>query len=336
MTAGSTLSDIRPVPSRLAHRITRVALAATFLALMLPIGGAIYETIAAASDASALPPPGRLVDVGGFRLHIHCVGTGSPTVILDAGLGGTSLDWSLVQPELGATTRVCAYDRAGMGWSDPSPHARTPEQLADELHQLLTKAKIGGPYVLVAHSLSGKSARLFALYHRPQVAGMVLVDARSEYVDDRTTSAENSAFIQSVEAQGGQYALARQLGIVRLLGAQLAGTSSAPSETRRRIALLATNETAIRATSGEAYARAASDEALRTQPAIGDLPLIVLASDQSLANLPNWSAAQHQQAALSSVGKVVIASGSSHAIPSDRPDLVVASVREVVTDARGR
>ena len=336
MTAGSTLSDIRSVPSRLAHRIARVVLAATVVSLMLPVAGALYEAMAARSDAGAAPSAGRLIDVGGFRLHIYCVGSGSPTVILDAGLGGTSLDWSLVQPELGTTTRVCAYDRAGMGWSDPSPHARTPEQLADELHQLLTKAKIGGPYVLVAHSLSGKSARLFALNHRQEVAGMVLVDARSEYVDDRTTSAENSAFLQSIASQGGQYALARQFGIVRLLGAQLAGTSNASSETRKRIALLATNETAIHATAGEAYARAASDEALRTQPPMGDLPLIVLASDQSLASLPNWPAAQRQQAALSSVGKVVIASGSSHAVPWDRPDLVISSVRAVIAAARGR
>src|SRR5437016_4829473 len=85
------------------------------LIAVLSLAGAGYEAVAARGDAQAYPPPGRMVDVGGYQLHIQCVGTGSPTVVLDAGLGGTSLDWSLVQPEIGQTTRVCAFDRAGMG-----------------------------------------------------------------------------------------------------------------------------------------------------------------------------------------------------------------------------
>src|SRR5688500_4633460 len=111
----------------------------------LALAGAAYEAIASRGDARAYPPPGQVVDVGGYRLHLHCVGTGSPTVVLDAGLGGSSLDWSLVQPEIGQTTRVCAYDRAGMGWSDSSPQPRTPGVIARELHTLLTNAGIEGP-----------------------------------------------------------------------------------------------------------------------------------------------------------------------------------------------
>ena len=124
--------------------------------------------------------------MGGYSLHIQCVGTGSPTVVLDAGLGGTSLDWNLVQTEIGPTTQVCAYDRAGMGWSDTGPAPRTPGQIARELHTLLTNAGIPGPYVLVGHSAGGKNVRMFALQYPDEVAGMVLVDARSEYVDAHT------------------------------------------------------------------------------------------------------------------------------------------------------
>src|SRR3954451_15791966 len=178
---------------RLARRVLRgigKGLAALVgLIAILALAGASYEAIAATGDARHYPPAGQLVDVGGFRLHIDCVGTGSPTVVLDAGLGGSSLDWSLVQSELGRSTRVCAYDRAGMGWSDPGPQPRTPGQIARELHTLLTNAGIAGPYVLVGHSLAGKNVRLFALQHPDQVAGMVLVDARSEYVDDHTSAA---------------------------------------------------------------------------------------------------------------------------------------------------
>src|ERR671938_286918 len=159
-------------------------LAALFgLLVVLGLIGASYEAIAAAGDARRYPAPGQLVDVGGFRLHIQCVGTGSPTVVLDAGLSGSSLDWSLIQPELGRTTRVCAYDRAGMGWSDAGPQPRTPRQIADELHTLLTKAGIAGPYVLVGHSLAGQNVRLSAMKPTEEVAGPVMVAERIEYVE---------------------------------------------------------------------------------------------------------------------------------------------------------
>jgi hypothetical protein len=193
-------------PARTTHvgrRVLRVFVRGMAVMLALIVGlvllGASYEAISSMGDAKAYPPPGRLIDVGGYRLHINCVGTagaGSPTVVLDAGLSRTSLDWSLVQPEIGQTTRVCAYDRAGMGWSDPAPQdkARTPGQIARELHTLLSNAGIAGPYVLVGHSLAGKNVRMFALQHPDEVAGMVLVDARGEYVDEHSSPADEQAF----------------------------------------------------------------------------------------------------------------------------------------------
>lgn len=316
--------------------LARGLIAFAVLALGLAASGATYEMIAARSDAETYPAPGRLVDVGGYRLHINCIGSGSPTIVLDAGLGGSSMDWSLVQPELATTTRVCAYDRAGMGWSDPGLRARRPEQIAEELHTLLVNADVSGPYVLVGHSLSGKYARLFARDYRQETAGIVLVDARSEYVDDRTTPLENRAFLEAVESQGRQYAMARRFGVARLFGAQLAGTSAIPAETRRLMALLATRQNAINATEGEAQARAANDLELRAEAAIGAPPLIVLVSDQSIANLPHWAEAQRRQTGQSPEGRMVIASESSHAIHWDRPDLVISSVQEMVTRARSR
>lgn len=318
------------------RRIARGLLSLVALAVVLASAGAGYEAAMTRGDARAYPAPGRLVDVGGFRLHIHCTGAGNPTVVLDAGLGGSSLDWSLVQPTLTTTTRVCAYDRAGMGWSDPSRTPRTPSNIADELHTLLVKANIAGPYVLVAHSLAGKSARLFAHRHRNEVAGLVLVDTRSEHMDALTTKGEQDAFVAAVEAQGRQYALARRFGIVRLFGSELAGASSVPAETRTVLALLSTQPSAIAATRGEAQARAASDADLRAAPALGAMPLVVLVSDQSIAAIPHWADAQRRQAALSDDGRMVVASGSSHAIPWDRPDLVVASVRAVVADVQAK
>ena len=116
------------------------------------------------------------MDVGDHRLHIDCVGQGSPTVILESGLGTMSADWANVQPAVAKTTRVCAYDRAGTGWSEPGPEPRDPRQIARELHTLLGNASIDGPYV-VGQSFGGLYVRMYAAQYPKEVEGMVLVDA---------------------------------------------------------------------------------------------------------------------------------------------------------------
>lgn len=127
--------------------------------------------------ATEYPPPGRLVTVNGHQMHLHCGGEGEPTVVLDAGLGGSSLDWSRVQPAVAKETRVCSYDRSGYGWSEPAVGPRTSAAIADELHRLLAAAGVPGPYVLVGHSFGGVNVRLFAARYPGQVAGLVLVDS---------------------------------------------------------------------------------------------------------------------------------------------------------------
>src|SRR5512144_2856260 len=119
------------------------------LVLGLVLVGTISEAAAEASDVRAYPPAGQMVDVGGYHLHITCTGTGSPTVVIDAGWGDWSLTWSRVQQAVARTTRVCTYDRAGMGYSEAGPLPRDADQFAKELHTLLQNAGIPGPYVLV-------------------------------------------------------------------------------------------------------------------------------------------------------------------------------------------
>ena len=123
------------------------------------------------------PVPGRLVDVGGYRLHIYCVGEGMPTIIFDSGVGGFSLEWIRVQTVLARRTRVCAYDRAGYGWSDLGPLPRTSERITRELHTLLEKAGVAGPYILAGHSFGGYNAQLFARNYPDETAGLVLIDS---------------------------------------------------------------------------------------------------------------------------------------------------------------
>ena len=125
-------------------------------------------------------PPGKLVDVGGYRLHLNCTGKSGPTVVLIAGAGDFSFDWGLVQPGVSRFTRGCSYDRAGLAWSDPGPTPRTMRQEAYELHMLLKAARVEAPYVLVGHSVGGLIARVYAEQYAGEVAGMVLVDSTHE------------------------------------------------------------------------------------------------------------------------------------------------------------
>ena len=124
-----------------------VGVTAAFLALV--VIGAAYQSITTEIDQLTYPPPGKLVDVSGHPMHINCIGAGGPTVVLESGLGTISADWANVQPQVAQTTRVCAYDRAGTGWSEPGPEPRDPHQIARDLHTSLGKAGIDGPYVLV-------------------------------------------------------------------------------------------------------------------------------------------------------------------------------------------
>lgn len=121
--------------------------------------------------------PGELIDIGSHRLHIHCVGEGSPAIIIDSGIGGFSLEWSRIQNKLSNEFRVCSYDRAGYGWSDPGPTPRTTARISRELHVLLSEANVQGPYILVGHSFGGYNIRYFASEYPDLVAGMVFVDA---------------------------------------------------------------------------------------------------------------------------------------------------------------
>ncbi|MGI9229456.1 MAG: alpha/beta fold hydrolase [Gammaproteobacteria bacterium] len=149
---------------------------------LLHISRAIGLMVCLSQIASAQPPavPGRLVDVGGYRLHIHCTGMkarGTPTIVFDSGTGGFSLEWSGIQQALSGRYRVCAYDRAGYGWSEYGPLPRTSKRIANELNTLLTNSHTPGPYVLVGHSFGGYTAQYFAREYPQRTAAIVLIDS---------------------------------------------------------------------------------------------------------------------------------------------------------------
>ncbi len=326
-----------PSLARRVLRWTGIAVGAVLgLAVLVVLGAASYEAIAARSDPERYPAPGRLVDIGGHRLHIHCSGTGSPTVIFDSGLGGTSLDWTLTQPAISKTTRACAYDRAGMGWSDPGPLPRSAKQIAGELHALLMAAGIAPPYVLVGHSLGGKNIRMFARDYPSEVAGMVLVDARNECMDFHTSAAEARDFAKQIKSQSRLYKLAAVLGIPRLFGRSLADAPNLPPDVAAQTILFATRTKTIDATASEGTARADNDVELRDAPSLGDRPVIVLASGVNMAQSADWRASQKIQAGLSRDDRLILAKGSRHYIQWERPGLVITAIREVVEKVRLR
>src|SRR5438046_10398946 len=129
--------------------------------IVAALSGATYQWLATRKELAATPRPGQLVDIGGYRLHLWCTGNGAPAVILDTGLGGSSAGWYFVQPDVARFTRVCSYDRAGMGYSDPGPSPRTARRIASELAKLLDRSGIAGPVVLVGASMAGFKARVF-------------------------------------------------------------------------------------------------------------------------------------------------------------------------------
>ena len=185
---------------RLRSWIRRGVLGLVIGLVVLAVIAVIYQAFGTEIYRRIYPPPGELVDVGGHSLHINCVGEGSPTVILESGSGATSVDWANIQPEVANTTRVCAYDRAGTGWSEPGPGPGDPQQIAGELHTLLGNAGIDGPYVLVGHSFGGLYVRMYAELYPNEVEGMVLVDSSHPEQSKRSAEAQAASSAEEFRA----------------------------------------------------------------------------------------------------------------------------------------
>jgi pimeloyl-ACP methyl ester carboxylesterase len=281
------------------------------------LAGAIYEAVAEAADARDYPPPGQLVDVGGYRLHINCTGTGSPTVVIEAGLGDWSTGWGYVQPEVAKTTRVCTYDRAGWGWSEPGPQPRDASQFAKELHTLLQKANIPGPYVMVGHSLGGLPVRLFVHDYPSEVAGVVLIDSM---FPGQSMFATPSIVTSAIP-------LLARFGIARLLVKPLGLINYVPPSEKAYLSKYVrpqSAQTLVDEIQGipDSFAQAGAVSTF------GDLPLIVLTA--GLDQQPGWQAGQAEMAKLSSNSQQLIAEKSDHIIPIHQPDAAVAAIVKMV------
>ncbi|MGH2515236.1 MAG: alpha/beta fold hydrolase, partial [Ktedonobacterales bacterium] len=245
--------------------------------------GLAYQALATARDTRRYPAPGRLVDIGGSRLHLTRTGAGGPTVVLDAGLAGFSLDWGLVTPQVAQYTTVCAYDRAGYGWSDPGPLPRTSSRIAAELHALLRRAGVAPPYVLVGHSFGGFNVRLFAEHYPHEVAGMVLVDVSHEDFASRLPHEMRAGYERYERAEVPLLRLGAALarfGLVRLAVERdwltlLDAFNALPPHQRAMARALRYRPGFLATSAAEDVTFRESGEQARHKGNIGDRPLVV-------------------------------------------------------------
>ena len=313
----------------------RLGLILLVLLLVLLAGGFLYENISEARDRRFNAMEGKLVDVGARKMHIDCTGEGSPAVILDSGLGDSYLSWRKVQPEIAKLTRVCSYDRAGLGYSEPSSRPRTSRVIAQELHGLLQAAGIAPPYVIVGHSMGGYDVRVYTSMYPKEIVGMILVDASHPDQENR--------FPRELKDMEGSWrretefiAYTMPFGVPRLLGLCDEGPIDRAADCNWRTARERLAE--IRAFPESAV------QAASTGP-FGDMPLAVLSHDPDkpssdlppdLATVVNreWQKMQQELARLSTRGTQMVAKGSAHYIQIDRPDVVIDAVRSVVGQVR--
>jgi pimeloyl-ACP methyl ester carboxylesterase len=293
--------------------------------------GAIYQVIATEIDQSTYSPPGEMVDVGTHSLHINCTGQGNPTVILEAANFGMSAHWVRVQQQLAKTTRVCAYDRAGMGWSEPGPEPRDARQISSELHTLLKGASIEGPYVLVGHSYGGLYARMYAARYSDETAGVALVD--SSHPEQFTRSPEGQAMYVNTRRMGTVLPWLARLGVIRLTNFYPAHPDL-PSQQRAQIEAFNSSTEQVITTAEEFRATPETNAQVRSAGSLGDKPLAVItAGEQS----PDWLEMQEELTALSpnSIHRVV--GGATHeSLLYDKGDSQVtsAAIEQVVQAVR--
>ncbi|HXD11899.1 MAG TPA: alpha/beta hydrolase, partial [Anaerolineales bacterium] len=258
----------------------------------------------------------QLIDIGGYRLHLYCMGEssdGSPTVILEQGLGGTSPAWALVQPEVAKVTRVCAYDRAGLGWSDPAPKGtpRDGEEVAKELHTLLQKADIAGPYVMVGHSSGGLYALFFAHQYSKDVVGLVLLD--SSHPDQWDTSVAQELYKSNARIYSVTSTLAR-LGLLRLR-ARSQPALGLPDLQNQELMAFGSATQDWDAQGAEFFATMDLDDEVRAAGSLGNLPLLVLtATDHGgPADMEQtWQGLQNELAQLSTNSVHKVLNGARH------------------------
>jgi len=316
---------------QLHSRTRRWLLYPVFAALTLASLGGGYETVGESIDAAAHPMAGQLIDVGGHRLHLNCTGSGSPTVVLEPGLGESSSVMGWIAPAVASDTRVCVYDRAGRGWSDAADGPQDGAQTAADLHTLLDRAHVPGPYVLAGHSFGGLYILTFAANYPDQVAGMVLLDSTAP-----SSAPAAATKIRSYDLLGRISALlpaVAHFGVARLVAQSSYGTLPPRSRDEARARTATASDVA-----SFLNEFLEGSIAVRQAASLVDFagkPLIVITAGSGHDDA--WLAAQDKLAALSTNSRHRVVADATHAsLVLNETDATAASqaIRDVVASVR--
>lgn len=320
-------------------RVKRFVLIVLVSLLSAAAAGAVYQTLSVRRDAARFPPPGRLVDVGGRRLHLLCIGDGRPTVIFEASMSSSSVSFAEARSAISRRARVCSYDRMGTGWSDAPPATVSIGALADDLDRLLDRAVTSPPYIVEAASIGGLVAELYARRHPERVAGLVFVDAGHsavlESIAPRVTA--------TVTAEACLLPLAARLGLLRAFDPIGLRHAPAGDEAMWRIYRVEPMTTFC----GVVRGRAATLQEFREAPPLrADVPLTVLTAESTEGLIPfgfaaqekglarDWRGLQQQLSRRSSRGTWRVVAGSDHLIGNSQPQAVAAAVLDLVDAVR--
>jgi pimeloyl-ACP methyl ester carboxylesterase len=342
----------KAMPNRAIGRSGSVHRAIVTLAIVLSaivllcFAGFVYNTVAGTRLARNHPVPGTFYIVDGRRMHINCTGEGTPTVILESGVGDDWLIWQAVQPELAKVSRVCSYDRLGLGWSEPFTGPRDAMTIAAQLQTLLSVARISGPLILVGHSGGGLYIRAFAANYPENVLGLIFVDATSTKVFQTIPGAvETDSQHRLRHHEAWWRAFEDVVGWTRLTGGcgpdvppplQSFADLDAAEECRP------TYETS---SLGERDEMQRSAEEVAKLACCGRLPVLIISQDpdrsqpgwgpQNMAARRIWGGLQEQMKGLSSCSQRTIARSSGHHVMIDRPEVIVRNVKPFLLLQKG-
>ncbi len=311
------------------------------LLIVIVVGGRIYQVTSESKDLARFPAPGKLVDVDGHLMHIHCQGQGSPTVVVEQGLQGVSLAWDEINQQIALMTRVCAYDRVGMGYSEPIDHPTRSSEVAELLHKLLLGAGVEDDLVLVGWSAGGIYIREFHRLYPKNVKAMLFAASSHEQQTNRLPKPPEGGPDDTLRI--AKYLA--PLGLVRLSGMVKGQIERAPvpDELKPQLIAIYHQSHIIEAMFNESEAFTLDIQASQPPDSLGNLPLTVLTPGKlvettrpgvTLEYLREkrrvWNELQLELTELSARGKQIIATESGHGIHSDQPELLIASVNELV------